>query len=219
MTMHHTVHSGSILMQVFRKKTFLVSVCLMLAVTGCSRQGIRPVTDNAHQELKEIRTPDILFVPTPQEVVDKMLELVEVKKGDLIYDLGCGDGRIVVTAAKKYGCRGVGYDIDPQRVIESMENVKKNGVQKLVRIEQKDIFTLDLSEANVITLYLLSSLNVKLIPQLEKLKPGTRIVSHDFDMQGIVTPDKTVTVDTGNYREHTIYLWTAPLKKNDVKNK
>ena len=206
MTTRNTVPSGSTLMYVLKKNIILVSVCLVLTVVGCSRQGIRPVTDNTNQELKEIRTPDILFVPTPQEVVDKMLELGEVKKGDLIYDLGCGDGRIVVTAAKKYGCRGVGYDIDPQRVIESMENVKKNKVQKLVHIEQKDIFTLDLSGANVITLYLLSSLNVKLIPQLEKLKPGTRIVSHDFDMQGIVTPDTTITVNSDDFHQHTIYL-------------
>ena len=217
MTTHNNVRSDSSLMYVFIMNVIVLSVCLATVVVGCGSQGVRPAVDNANQELKEIRTPDILFVPTPQEAVDKMLELAEVKKDDLVYDLGCGDGRIVVTAAKKYGCRGVGYDIDPQRVIESMENVKNNNVQKLVHIEQKDIFTLDLSKASVITLYLLSSLNVKLIPQLEKLKPGTRIVSHDFDMQGIVTPDKTITVDSGGYSQHTVYLWIAPLKKNDMK--
>jgi tRNA G37 N-methylase Trm5 len=158
------------------------------------------------------REPDVIFVPTPQEVVDKMLELAEVKKDDVVYDLGCGDGRIVVTAAKKYGCKAVGYDIDPQRVKESLENVKKNNVEKLVKIEQKDIFTLDLSGASVITLYLLPSLNVKLIPQLEKLKPGSRIVSHSFDMEG-VKPDKVVTFKTKEAGERTIYLWTTPLKK------
>ncbi len=165
------------------------------------------------KEDKKTRTPDVIFVPTPQEVVDKMLELAEVKKDDLLYDLGCGDGRIVVTAAKKYGCKAVGYDIDPQRIKESLENVEKNNVGDLVRIEQKDIFTLDLSDANVITLYLLPSLNVKLIPQLEKLKAGSRIVSHDFDMEG-VTPDKVVkqTSNEGSV-EHTVYLWTTPLKK------
>ena len=120
-----------------------------------------------------------------------MLELAEVKKDDLVYDLGCGDGRIVITAAKRYGCKAVGYDIDPQRVKESLENVEKNEVGHLVRIEEKDIFTLDLSKANVITLYLLPSLNVKLLPQLEKLKPGSRIVSHDLRMRG-VKPDKVV---------------------------
>ena len=105
-------------------------------------------------------------------VMSKMLELAEVKKDDLVYDLGCGDGRIVVTTAKKYGCKAIGYDIDPERIKESLENVKKNKVEDLVQIKKEDIFTLDLSKANVITLYLLPSLNVKLIPQLEKLKPG-----------------------------------------------
>jgi PBP1b-binding outer membrane lipoprotein LpoB len=165
------------------------------------------------QQVSPTRTPDVIFVPTPQEVVEKMLELVHVTKDDLLYDLGCGDGRIVVTAAKKYGCKAVGYDIDPQRIKESLENVEKNQVGDLVTIEQKDIFTLDLSDANVITLYLLPSLNVKLIPQLEKLKPGSRIVSHDFDMRG-VEPDQVVEVTTsGDGANHTIYVWTTPLKK------
>jgi len=165
---------------------------------------------------KASRKPDVIYVPTPQEVVDKMLELAEVKKDDIVYDLGCGDGRIVVTAAKKYGCKCVGYDINPKRIKESLENVEKNNIGDLVRIEQEDIFTLDLSKANVITLYLLPSLNVKLIPQLEKLKPGSRIVSHDFDMRG-VTPDKVVKINSDNgYNDHTIYLWTTPLKKEDV---
>ena len=159
------------------------------------------------------RRPDVIFVPTPPEVVDKMLELAQVTKDDLVYDLGCGDGRIVVTAAKKYGCQAIGYDIDPQRVKESRENVQKNSVGHLVRIEHRDIFTLDLSEANVITLYLLPELNVKLIPQLDKLKPGSRIVSHDFDMKG-VKPDEVVRI-TSDQRGagHTVYLWTTPLKK------
>jgi precorrin-6B methylase 2 len=166
----------------------------------------------AVEEVQEPKRPDVIFVPTPQEVVDKMLELAQVTKDDVVYDLGCGDGRIVVTAAKKFGCRAFGFDVDPERIQESKENVEKNGVGNLVTIEQKDIFTLDLSKVNVVTLYLLPSLNVKLIPQLEKLKPGSRIVSHDFDMRG-VTPDKTVTVDGDGGYEHTVYLWTTPLKK------
>jgi tRNA G37 N-methylase Trm5 len=163
---------------------------------------------------KPQKEPDVIYVPTPQEVVDKMLELAEVKKSDLVYDLGCGDGRIVVTAAKKFGAKGIGFDIDPQRVKESLENVKKNKVQDLVAIKQEDIFKQDLSKANVVTLYLLPELNVKLIPQLEKLKPGSRIVSHDFDMKG-VKPKKTITVrSTGpDGREHTLYLWVTPLEK------
>lgn len=218
MTTNINDRSGRPLIHMFITNVLVFFICLAIVVVGCGHRDVRPVVDDPNQELKYVRTPDILFVPTPQEVVDKMLELAEVTKDDLIYDLGCGDGRIVVTAAKKYGCKGVGYDIDPERVIESLENVKDNNVQNLVRIEQKDIFTLDLSDASVITLYLLSSLNVKLIPQLEKLKPGTRIVSHDFDMEGIVTPDKVITVndEDDEYGDHTIYLWITPLKKNDI---
>jgi len=142
-----------------------------------------------------------------------MLELAQVKKDDLAYDLGCGDGRIVVTAAIRHGCKAIGYDIDPQRVKESLENVEKNKVGNLVRIEQKDIFTLELSEANAVTLYLLPDLNVKLIPQLEKLKPGSRIVSHDFRMKG-VRPDKVVRLTPSeDESQHTVFLWTSPLKK------
>jgi precorrin-6B methylase 2 len=158
------------------------------------------------------RRPDVVYVPTPQEVVDKMLELAEVKKGDVVYDLGCGDGRIVVTAAKKYGAKAVGYDIDPERVKESLANVKKEDVGELVTIKQADIFTLDLSDANVITLYLLPTLNVKLIPQLEKLKSGSRIVSHAFDMKG-VKPKKVERVKCNDGQERTVYLWVTPLEK------
>jgi uncharacterized protein (TIGR03000 family) len=164
----------------------------------------------------ESRTPDVVFVPTPMGAVEKMLEMAEVKKTDIVYDLGCGDGRIPVTAAKKYGCKAWGFDIDPQRIKESLANVKKNKVENLVTIEQKDIFTLDLSKATVITLYLLPSLNVKLIPQLEKCKPGTRIVSHDFDMRG-VKPKKVETItakrDDGTEKQCTIYLWVTPLER------
>ncbi|HUT91687.1 MAG TPA: methyltransferase domain-containing protein [Thermoguttaceae bacterium] len=175
------------------------------------------VAEKATKQPKEQREPDVVFVPTPQEVVEKMLELANVKKDDLLYDLGCGDGRIVVTAAKKYGCHAVGFDIDPKRIKESRENVAKNKVEHLAKIEQQDIFKLDLSKANVITLYLLPSLNVKLIPQLEKLKPGSRIVSHDFKMEG-VQPDKVVQFEPEEEkRKHTIYLWTAPLKKKERK--
>ncbi len=170
------------------------------------------------EQTNEYREPDVIFVPTPQDVVDKMLELAQVTKDDLVYDLGCGDGRIVVTAAKRYGCKAVGYDIDPERVKESLQNVQKNNVGHLVTIEQKDIFTLDLSEANIITLYLLPSLNVKLFPQLEKLKPGSRIVSHEFRMRGI-KPDKIIKLHS-NYdqEEHKIYLWTTPLTIRLKKN-
>ena len=157
------------------------------------------------------RTPDIHFVPTPQDVVDRMLELAQVTKDDLVYDLGCGDGRIVVTAAKKYGCKAVGFDIDPQRVKESLDRVRENQVEALVTIRNADIFELDLTPASVVSLYLLPQLNVRLIPQLKELKPGSRIVSHDFDMRG-VEPDKMEEVTTEDGISHKIYLWTTPLK-------
>ena len=140
----------------------------------------------------EERKPDVHYVPTPQNIVNLMLELAEVKQTDLLYDLGCGDGRIVVTAAKKFGCKAVGVDIDPDRVRESRANVKAASVEHLVTIKQADIFKLDLSQADVVMLYLRPHLNVQLIPQLDEMKPGSRVVSHDFDMQG-VEPDAEVT--------------------------
>jgi SAM-dependent methyltransferase len=185
----------------------LVLVLVALALGGPS------AAQDKKDDKKPAKEPDVIFVPTPHEVVDKMLELAEVKKDDVVYDLGCGDGRIVIAAAKKFGCKAVGYDIDPERVKDSRDNVKKNNVGDLVTIKQEDIFTLDLSKANVITLYLLPELNVKLIPQLEKLKPGSRIVSHDFDMRG-VKPKKVVQVTPkDSSREHTVYLWVTPLEK------
>lgn len=153
--------------------------------------------------------PDVIFVPTPQEVVDRMLELADLKKGDVLYDLGCGDGRIVVTAAKRYGVKAVGFDVDPKRIAESRENVRKNGVEDLVTIRQQDIFQTDLSPANVVTLYLLPSLNVKLMPQLRKLQPGSRIVSHAFDMRG-AKPAKVETVECSDGGRRTVYFWTVP---------
>jgi len=162
------------------------------------------------------REPDVVYWPTPQNVVDKMLEMAQVKKDDVVYDLGCGDARILVTAAKKYGCKGYGWDINPVRVKESLENVKTNKVEDLVTVKKGDIFKLDLKDANVVTLYLLPELNVRLIPQLEKLKPGSRIVSHDFDMKG-AKPKEVVTLKAKNHMgiegEHKIYLWVVPWEK------
>lgn len=168
---------------------------------------------------REPRDADVVYVPTPNDVVMKMLDLGKVTKDDVLYDLGCGDGRIVVLAAKKRGCKGAGFDIDPQRIKECHENAQNYRVENLVRFRQQNIFELDLSRASVVTLYLLPSLNVKLIPQLEKLKPGSRIVSHDFDMEG-VEPDKVITMRSkeDNVR-HTLYLWTTPLKKTKTEEK
>ena len=154
------------------------------------------------------RQPDVIFVPTPYEVVDEMLKLANVKKGDVLYDLGSGDGRIPVTAAKRFGVRAVGIDIDPQRIKEANENAKKNGVTKLVTFKNEDLFKTEFKDATVVTLYLLPDLNVKLRPRLLKeLKPGTRIVSHQFDM-GDWKPEKRVELNG-----RTIYLWTVPQQK------
>ena len=172
---------------------------LALAVFPALVQQIRPVWA---QEGKIVP-----YVPTPQEVVDRMLELAEVKKGDVIYDLGSGDGRIVVTAAKKYGVKAIGFEIDPQRIKESHENIKKAGVGNLVEIRQQDIRTVDLSGASVLTMYLLPEVNLMIRPNIWKeMKPGSRVVSHDFDM-GDWKPLKTEHIKDSTGWEHTLYLW------------
>ncbi len=153
------------------------------------------------------------YVPTPQAVVDRMLELAEVKKGDVVYDLGSGDGRIVVTAAKKYGVKAIGFEIDPQRIQESHENIKKAGVENLVEIRQQDIRTVDLSGATVLTMYLLPEVNLMIRPNIWKqMKPGARVVSHDFDM-GDWKPLKTEHIKDDSSWEHTLYLWHVEAGK------
>lgn len=153
------------------------------------------------------------YVPTPQEVVDRMLELAQVKAGDVVYDLGSGDGRIVVTAAKKYGVKAIGFEIDPQRIKESHENIKKAGVENLVEIRQQDIRTVDLSLASVLTMYLLPEVNLMIRPNIWKqMKPGSRIVSHDFDMNDW-KPLKTEYVKDGSSWDHTLYLWHVEAAK------
>jgi SAM-dependent methyltransferase len=149
------------------------------------------------------------FVPTPQDVVERMLELAAVTKDDVVYDLGCGDGRLVITAAKKYGARGVGIDIDPERIAESQANAKAAGVEHLVTFRLQDALTADVTPATVVTLYLLSSSNLKLRPLLTRqLRPGARIVSHAFSM-GDWQPDKVETFTDANGSTRTIYLWKA----------
>ena len=160
------------------------------------------------------REPDVVFVPTPQAVVDRMLELAELKPGDVLYDLGCGDGRIVVTAAKKYGVRAIGVDIDPLRVAESRHNVRTNGVSGLVKILKADIFTLDFSDATVVTLYLLPELNVRLMPKLAQLKPGARVISFEFDMAG-AKPESVVQVPATREGEspQRVFRWIVPWER------
>jgi ribosomal protein L11 methylase PrmA len=159
------------------------------------------------QKKAPARGPDVIFVPTPQEVVEDMLRLANVRKGDVLYDLGSGDGRIAITAAKKYGIKATGIDIDPERIREANANAKKAGVTDRVQFRQEDLFQANFRDATVVTLYLLPDLNVKLRPKLwNELKPGTRIVSHQFDM-GSWKPEKTLESEG-----RTIYFWTVPEK-------
>jgi precorrin-6B methylase 2 len=172
------------------------------------------VENVALAQLREAEPKSIVpFVPTPQEVVEKMLALADVKKGDVVYDLGSGDGRIVITAAKKYGVKAVGFEIDPELIKKSRENIRKEGLEQLVEIREQDILTVDLSPASVLTMYLLPSVNMTLRPKvLSQLKPGARVVSHAFDM-GDWKPDKSEAVKDSSGYERTIYLWMIKDKR------
>jgi precorrin-6B methylase 2 len=184
-----------------------LALAFLIGVTLSSFQYARCGTFVGIANAQDLESKKIVpFVPTPQEVVDKMIELAGVKKGDVVYDLGSGDGRIVITAAKK-GALAVGFDVDGDLVKESRENIRKADLEKSAEIKQQDILTVDLSPATVVTMYLLPDVNLKLKPNLLKqLKPGSRVVSHAFDM-GDWKPDKTERVNG-----RTIYLWTIPAK-------
>lgn len=188
------------------RRIALLTLCAFLSAAG--------------QSPKPKRAPDVPYVPTTERAVEAMLELAKVTKNDIVYDLGCGDGRIVVTAAKKYGARGVGIDINPERIAEARENAKKNGVEHLVKFIEGDLFEADIREATVVTLFLLSSVNLKLRPKLlSELKPGTRVVSNTFDM-GDWKPDKELTLDDNgedSYLSHKFYLWIIPKDKPALK--
>jgi SAM-dependent methyltransferase len=159
--------------------------------------------------------PDVPYVPTTEAAVKAMLKLAEVKRTDIVYDLGCGDGRIVIAAAKEYGAHGVGIDINAARIQEAKENAEKAGVANLVRFEENDLFDADIHEATVVTLFLLNSVNAKLRPKLLKdLKPGTRVVSNTFGM-GDWKPDKELRVGDpveGFSLSHKLFLWTIPQR-------
>jgi SAM-dependent methyltransferase len=173
----------------------LVAACCLLSGPAYAQDG---------QDKPKL---DVIYVPTPQEVVDRMLEMAQVKAGDFVIDLGCGDGRNVVTAAQKYGARGFGVDIDPERIKEANENAKKAGVTDKVEFRVANLFETKISDANVMMMYLLSTINLKLRPRiLDEMKPGSRIVSHAFDM-GDWKPDQR---DTVGYRN--VYSWIVPAK-------
>jgi SAM-dependent methyltransferase len=183
-----------------------VAILVLAQPTAFDFRGGGPTGLAAGQDSTGESKKIVPFVPTPENVVDKMIELAGVKKGDVVYDLGSGDGRIVIAAAKR-GARAVGFEIDPDLVAESRANIQKAGVQESAEIRNLDILTVDLSGASVVTMYLLPDVNLKLRPNLQKqLKPGSRIVSHAFDM-GDWKADKVEQVDG-----RTIYLWTISSK-------
>ena len=179
------------------RRSFLFSLSAAVSSVAVAQQSAAPT-----------RSPDVPYVPTPQAVVEAMLKLAEVKSGDVLYDLGSGDGRTVITAAKLYGIRATGIDIDPKRIEEANANAKQAGVTNMVQFKNQDLFEADFRDASVVTLYLLPGINLKLRPKLwSELKPGTRIVSHSFDM-GDWEPEKRVTVDG-----RVLYYWTIPAKR------
>jgi tRNA A58 N-methylase Trm61 len=183
---------------VFSRLVF--AACLSLGALPALAQDAKP---DATSEL-----PSVPYVPTPQDVVDKMLEMAKVTSKDVVYDLGCGDGRIVITAAKRHGARGVGIDLNPDRIKEANENLKAAGVGDKVRFVEGDLFKSNFSEATVVTLYLLPQVNAALRPQLwRQLKVGTRVVSHAFDMGPEWPSERTETVDG-----RVIYYWTIRPK-------
>ena len=185
------------------KLVLSVAIVAMLAMPAAAQESSNQI----------LRTPDVIFVPTPQEVVDVMLKIAKVTKNDIVYDLGSGDGRIPITAAKTYGARAVGIDIDPERIREANDELKKAAaadasIASRVKFLNQDLFTTNISEATVVTLYLLPSLNIKLIPKLNKeLKPGTRVVSHAFDMGPDIKPD----IEPVNVNGRTVYYYTVPI--------
>jgi SAM-dependent methyltransferase len=170
----------------------------------------------AAQSSKPIREPDVPYVPTTEQAVEEMLKLAKVTKSDVVYDLGCGDGRIVIAAAKKYGARGVGIDINPVRIGEAKENAKRAGVENLVRFEENDLFKADIHEATVVSLFLLPNINLKLRPKLlQDLKPGTRVVSNTFDMGDWKAEQESQLSDSDegySSLSHKFFLWTIPAK-------
>ena len=193
-------------MRLRRRTVFYFVAGAILGATVASAQSSQPR-----------REPDVPYVPTTDEAVQAMLKLAVVTKNDVLYDLGCGDGRIVIAAAKLYGTRGVGIDINPVRIAEAKENARKAGVENLVRFEENDLFQSDIHEATVVSLFLLTSVNLKLRPKLlQDLKPGTRIVSNTFTM-GDWVPEKEFTVDGPEdaFLSRTLYLWKIPSRNRN----
>ena len=189
------------------KKTLFVPALALAALLALAASA--PAQDLS-LNWNQYRGYDVPFVPTPPEVVDEMLKMANLKPGDVLYDLGCGDGRIVIAAAKRYGVKALGIDIDPVRIKESNENAVAAGLEGKVRFIQQDLFEADFHDATVVTMYLLTSVNLRLRPKLlAELKPGTRLVSHSFDM-GEWKADKTALVQTSYGDERDVHFWIVP---------
>ena len=185
-------------------------VCLVLGCLAAGWLGGEALKEAPRLQAQEDKSPEKLapFVPTPMVVVERMLELAGVQANDVVYDMGSGDGRIVITAAKKYGAKAVGIEIDPQLVRLARDNVKKAGVEHLVEIRQQDVLTADISSASVVTLYLFPEANMLLRPILwRQLKLGARVVSNDFDMEDWLADRVDWVLDTADGLEYTLYLW------------
>ena len=165
------------------------------------------------EDLIQRTKPNAPFIKTPNNIVDKMVQLANINKDDLVYDLGCGDGRYVITAAMQTACHGVGYEIEPEIVVVARQNVMAHGVEDLVRIEEQDVFKVDLRDADVILVYLLKWMLEDLIPQFDAMKAGSRIVSHDFWIEG-VEPDEVLELEDDQQEMRSIFLYTLPLTKN-----
>jgi hypothetical protein len=191
-------------------------LCAASAVeTKAAKKNSAPA-QRPNRKKRQLRKPDVIYYPTPPETVAEMLRMAKIKNGDVLYDLGSGDGRIPIAAAREYGIRAVGIEIDPKLVTQAQENAQQAGVSELVRFRNEDMFRIDVGEATIVTLYLSEKLNVLLRPKLlSELRPGSRILSHDFRM-GDWKPEQTVRVPWGQlYR--TVYLWTVPAKRRTTK--
>jgi len=186
-------------MRIFRSPVPILALLLAAAVAASAQTPSTP------------KEPDVPYVPTHEKIVAEMLKVAKVKKTDVLYDLGSGDGRIVITAAKKFGTRGTGIELLPQLVREARDNAEKAGVSELAKFVEGDIFEANIADATVVTLYLLPAVNMRLRPKLLELRPGTRIVSHNYDL-GDWKPEKTIKLNLAD-GEHTVYYWVVPTRK------
>ena len=186
-------------MRIFRSSVPFLALLLAAAVAASAQTPSTP------------KEPDVPYVPTHEKIVAEMLKVAKVKKTDVLYDLGSGDGRIVITAAKKFGTRGTGIELLPQLVREARDNAQKAGVSELAKFVEGDIFEANIADATVVTLYLLPAVNMRLRPKLLELRPGTRIVSHNYDL-GDWKPEKTIKINLAD-GEHTVYYWVVPARK------